>query len=1200
MFDAAAASDAAHAVADTTAAAPVLVRAADAAQNGGRLEVVFIDSSVPEWQKLVSSVKAGVEIEVIDSSKDGLSQIAAWAQSHSGYDAIALLSHGGTGWFAAGSATVNAASLSDAGIGRNLTQLGQALKSDGSLLLYGCDVAQGDSGAAFLSALGGAVGRSVSASTDDTGGMSVNGDWVLEASFGLTYSYTPMVNAPDWNHILAAPAINETFTAQNGLSSSWTYLRSGWSGTYLSSTYGAILTNNGNNQSADLIYNNAFDSSAGVDVRFTYYMGPNSSGADGLSFFLLDGTTNLVTSFNVGAVGPGLGYAANGTEQGISGGVLGVGIDLWGNYSGSAAGTNSPGPLNSNGATYSGNIVVRGSGDEATSTTGYKYLTGTQPDASGNPRAPGAGNVSYLAGTHTVEVVLAVNGTTGHYELTVKLDNISQISGYDLTANGVSVPSTLMFGFGASTGGATNIQSIKSVSVFTAAAAADAAWPTFTSTTPTAISVDSNAATNLASYLHVSDTDSGQTLTWSQYSAPSHGTLTFTGATAATGSSDVTPGGVLTYTPNAGYTGTDTFTVMVSDGTTWSTKTITVTVNDVPTFTSGTSGLTIDANSGAVDISGLLKVSDQDSGQTLTWSASSAPAHGTLSITGATASTGSTSITPGGTLTYTPAADFQGTDTFTIQVSDGVKTVQQTITVTVRGKTVSVSPVTPPNNPSPSPNVSSPSVPTSTPDSTQSTTTMPSTPTVQSVTSAGTPDGLNNAAAGLSQGTTSTTPSSTGGDTSTTGSAPVGSGGTVTGGAQPSLGGGGESSGTTSDATAPVPAATGGDDGGTAAALAGALAAGTLPSGTGTSQAGNDAYTQALTNALAQGRSLSDAVSLAQQAAATQASADAAAGDPNAALAAGGDVTAALGADAGSSLYQQALGSALARGVPLAQAIASAQAAVQGLSSGSDPAVALAEALASGRAQGLTAGLSDAAAASFQKTLSGALARGASVAEALSQAQSAAGQADALNAAANNNALGDLASGGKRAGAEGVAYDRALSAALAAGLPLDVAQARARDAARALAAATGQRFTEADALASGRRVDEVLGARAKDPIFMTAFNRALAAGKDVRLALAEAEKAARQARTTAEGSDRLPEALATGKQVDPAKVPHSGDLSGPSKALFDRVLGRVLQGGAPLDEAVKRANAAVAEFQATENAAANAPQPLPPRASASR
>jgi len=106
--------------------------------------------------------------------------------------------------------------------------------------------------------------------------------------------------------------------------------------------------------------------------------------------------------------------------------------------------------------------------------------------------------------------------------------------------------------------------------------------------------------------------------------------------------------------------------------------------NTAPSFTAGaTNTLTVDENSSDNDITSLLHVSDSDSGQTLTWTQSSAPSHGSLSFSGATASSGTTNVTPGGTITYTPAAGYHGSDSFIVQVSDGTDTDTITINVTV-------------------------------------------------------------------------------------------------------------------------------------------------------------------------------------------------------------------------------------------------------------------------------------------------------------------------------------------------------------------------------------------------------------------------------------------------------------------------------------------------------------------------------------
>ncbi|MDA8082236.1 MAG: GEVED domain-containing protein, partial [Nitrospiraceae bacterium] len=126
--------------------------------------------------------------------------------------------------------------------------------------------------------------------------------------------------------------------------------------------------------------------------------------------------------------------------------------------------------------------------------------------------------------------------------------------------------------------------------------------PTFVGATTTLSVIWNSGATDITSLLHVSDTDSGQTETWSQSVAPNHGgTLSISGATASSGSTDITPGGTITYAPAAGYSGTETFTVQVSDGTATATRTVTVAVVAPPTTTVSSASLSADTGTSSTD-----------------------------------------------------------------------------------------------------------------------------------------------------------------------------------------------------------------------------------------------------------------------------------------------------------------------------------------------------------------------------------------------------------------------------------------------------------------------------------------------------------------------------------------------------------------------------------------------------------------------
>lgn len=109
--------------------------------------------------------------------------------------------------------------------------------------------------------------------------------------------------------------------------------------------------------------------------------------------------------------------------------------------------------------------------------------------------------------------------------------------------------------------------------------------------------------------------------------------------------------------------------------------------NTAPVFVGAATPVAVLQNAGSTSVASLLHVSDTDSGQALAWSAILAPQHGTASFSSATATSGGPDISPGGTLSYTPATGFAGSDSFTVQVSDGSATATRVISVNVAPST---------------------------------------------------------------------------------------------------------------------------------------------------------------------------------------------------------------------------------------------------------------------------------------------------------------------------------------------------------------------------------------------------------------------------------------------------------------------------------------------------------------------------------
>jgi predicted secreted protein len=146
-----------------------------------RKEIVFIEDNVADIDTLIKGIGSGKEIVILDSTRDGLHQMAEALAGRSGIDALHIISHGGTGTVSLGSLMLDGGNLG--AHQDDLQAIGRSLSADGDILLYGCDTGAGD-GAGFVQQLAIATGADVAASEDRTGSAALGGNWDLEVRAG--------------------------------------------------------------------------------------------------------------------------------------------------------------------------------------------------------------------------------------------------------------------------------------------------------------------------------------------------------------------------------------------------------------------------------------------------------------------------------------------------------------------------------------------------------------------------------------------------------------------------------------------------------------------------------------------------------------------------------------------------------------------------------------------------------------------------------------------------------------------------------------------------------------------------------------------------------------------------------------------------------------------------------------------------------
>ncbi|WP_445173586.1 DUF4347 domain-containing protein [Microcoleus sp.] len=336
--------------------------------------VLLVDARVENCDSLARGATADTFVFVLDSTRDGVEQITRILANYSDLDSLQIVSHGREARVQLGSIELWCDNLET--YSHLLQQWGKALSERGHILLFGCSVAAGESGAAFVRRLSFIAGADIAASDNLTGSAALGGDWELKFATGEikasiaiekevleAYTYALGTKETFKNSTVRGPGIyggNEgallKLNPSNGAPPANQRIP-GITGGTVSGRIPALggsspgdgglrLTKAADDPEAFVIYN-PITSTDGLRVRFDFYSDGsseqyNAQGSsispqpgDDLGFFLIDGTASPERT---GGYGGSLAYAPRTGMPGMEGGDLGLELDEFGNFSTSTEG----------------------------------------------------------------------------------------------------------------------------------------------------------------------------------------------------------------------------------------------------------------------------------------------------------------------------------------------------------------------------------------------------------------------------------------------------------------------------------------------------------------------------------------------------------------------------------------------------------------------------------------------------------------------------------------------------------------------------------------------------------------------------------------------------------------------------------------------------------------------------------------------
>jgi VCBS repeat-containing protein len=144
--------------------------------------LAFVDAGLADVQTLVAGLSPETVVYALNPAGDELGQMSQVLAGYQNVSSIQIFSHGSDGALQLGHSRLNATNLMDyAGL---LQSWSSSLAAGADLLLYGCDLAADATGQNFVRQIAALTGADVAASTDLTGNAALGGNWNLEFRTG--------------------------------------------------------------------------------------------------------------------------------------------------------------------------------------------------------------------------------------------------------------------------------------------------------------------------------------------------------------------------------------------------------------------------------------------------------------------------------------------------------------------------------------------------------------------------------------------------------------------------------------------------------------------------------------------------------------------------------------------------------------------------------------------------------------------------------------------------------------------------------------------------------------------------------------------------------------------------------------------------------------------------------------------------------